>query len=182
MSDTIAPHEIEEGEIYLLLSEPHAMKKASVQLVAEITEGGYDAIVITTNQPSPILRMLYQKAGIDPQSIWYIDAITRYSLGKDPDSDPMTTYINHPSNLTDMGIAVTTILKKMEGRKVCIILDSVSTMLIYLPTQNISKFMHFVTNRLRLAGVAGVFLAAEKGLDPDLLMQLSTFVDTVIEE
>ncbi|HIJ07655.1 MAG: Uncharacterized protein XE11_0565 [Methanomicrobiales archaeon 53_19] len=182
MSDATAPHQIEEGEIYLLLADPNMMKKASIQLVGEIIDAGYDAIVITTNQPSPILRMVYRKAGIDPQSVWYIDAITRYSLGKEPDSDPMTTYINHPSNLTDMGIAVTQILKKMEGRKVCIMLDSVSTMLIYLPTQNISKFMHFVTNRLRLAGVAGVFLAAEKGLDPDLLMQLSTFVDTVIEE
>jgi len=70
----------------------------------------------------------------------------------------------------------------MEGKKACIVLDSVSTMLIYLPSQNISKFMHFVTNRLRLAGVAGVFLAAEKGLDPDLLNQLTTFVDSVIEE
>ncbi|GAA5263479.1 hypothetical protein [Methanocalculus sp.] len=182
MSDAKAPHLIEEGEIYLLLAEPKDMKKASIQLAGEITAAGYAAIVITTNQPSPILRMLYKKAGIDPQSVWYIDAITRYSLGKEPDSDPMTTYVNHPSNLTDMGIAVTTILKQMEGKKACIILDSVSTMLIYLPTQNISKFMHFVTNRLRLAGVAGVFLAAEKGLDPDLLMQLSTFVDTVLED
>ena len=180
MTDT--PHAIIEGEIYLLLAEAKEMKKASVSLVAEITEAGYNGIIITTNQPSPILRSLYKKAGIDPKTIWYIDAITRYSIGKDPDEDPQTTYINHPSNLTDMGIAVTTILKKMEGRRACIILDSVSTMLIYLPSQNISKFMHFVTNRLRLAGVAGVYLAADKGLDPDLLNQLTTFVDSVIEE
>jgi len=73
MPDT--PHSIIEGEIYLLLAEAKEMKMASVSLVAEITEAGYDAIVITTNQPSPILRNLYKKAGIDPKSIWYIDAI-----------------------------------------------------------------------------------------------------------
>jgi hypothetical protein len=54
-------------------------------------------------------------------------------------------------------------------------------MLIYLSSRNITRFMHFVTNKLRLLNVAGIFLAVEKGLDPDLLVQLITFVDEVIE-
>ena len=59
--------------------------------------------------------------------------------------------------------------------------DSVSTLLIYLSSANISKFIHFVTNKLRLMDVSGVFLAVEKGLDPILMTQLTTFVDTVID-
>ena len=59
--------------------------------------------------------------------------------------------------------------------------DSFSTMLIYLSSANISKFIHFVTNKLRLMDISGVFLAVEKGLDPLLMTQLTTFVDMVVE-
>jgi hypothetical protein len=38
-----------------------------------------------------------------------------------------------------------------------------------------------VTNKLRLMDISGVFLAVEKGLDPMLMTQLTTFVDTVID-
>ena len=85
------------------------------------------------------------------------------------------------ANLTDMGIAVTEVLKEHSGEKVCILYDSVSTMLIYLSSPNISKFIHFVTNKLRLLDISGVFLAVEKGLDPMLMSQLTTFVDKVID-
>jgi hypothetical protein len=54
-------------------------------------------------------------------------------------------------------------------------------MLIYLSSQNISKFIHFVTNKLRLMNISGVFLAVEKGLDPMFMSQLTTFVDTVVD-
>ena len=59
--------------------------------------------------------------------------------------------------------------------------DSFSTMLIYLSSANISKFIHFVTNKLRLMDISGVFLAVEKGLDPLLMTQRTTFVDMVVE-
>jgi len=58
-------------------------------------------------------------------------------------------------------------------------MDDISTMLLYSPSVTISKFIHFITNKLRLFDVAGVFLAVEKGLDPALLTQISTFADLV---
>jgi hypothetical protein len=93
----------------------------------------------------------------------------------------MVRFINNPSNLTDMGIAVTDMLKEHSGEKICILFDSVSTMLIYLSSPNISKFIHFVTNKLRILNISGIFLAVEKGLDPQLLSQLTSFVDNVID-
>jgi len=54
-------------------------------------------------------------------------------------------------------------------------------MLIYLSSSNISRFIHFVTNKLRLTDVTGIFLAVEKGLDPMLMTQITTFVDSVID-
>ena len=54
-------------------------------------------------------------------------------------------------------------------------------MLIYLSHPNISKFIHCVTNKLRFMNLSGIFLAAETGLDSQLLSQLATFVDNILD-
>jgi hypothetical protein len=124
---------------------------------------------------------MYTLGGVPSDCVSFIDAVTRNSIGSVENIPGVVRYINNPANLTDMGIAVTEVLKDHSGKKVCIMYDSVSTMLIYLPSANISKFIHFVTNKLRLMDISGVFLAVEKGLDPMLMTQLTTFVDTVID-
>ena len=60
-------------------------------------------------------------------------------------------------------------------------IDSVNAMLIYIPSANMSKFVHFLSSKLRLLDIRGVFLAVEKGLDPILMGQLTSFTDEVID-
>ena len=67
-------------------------------------------------------------------------------MGRDPLPADNCRFVNNPANLTDIGIAVTEELKVLEGKKVCLLFDSVSSMLIYLSSQNITRFIHFVTN------------------------------------
>ncbi|WP_235855543.1 DUF7504 family protein [Methanofollis fontis] len=157
------------------------MKQANVETVGQITGWGSDVIVITTNQPYIILKKLYTRAGIDLSKVHFVDAITKYAIGKVPEEQENVIFVNNPENLTDMGIAITRTLKEGEGRDVFVLFDSVSTMLIYLSSANISRFLHFVSSRLKILDVSGVFLAVEKGLDPLLLTQLTTFVDEVVD-
>jgi hypothetical protein len=89
-------------------------------------------------------------------------------------------FTSSPSDLTQLGIAISDALKDLGGRKAAILLDSVSTMLIYLPSTNLSKFIHFVSSKLKILDMAGIFLAVQDGLDPTLLSQLTTFVDQVV--
>jgi KaiC/GvpD/RAD55 family RecA-like ATPase len=175
-------HEIgEDRKLYLVLSPAAAMKQTNVGIVREITAEGATAVIITTNQPYPVLRKLYVQEGIDLARVRFIDAITKYAVGKVPDDAENVIFVKSPEDLTDMGIAIAQTLTSVREEEVFILFDSVSTMLIYLSSANISRFIHFVTSRLKIAGIAGVFLAVEKGLDPLLLSQLTTFVDEVVD-
>jgi len=80
-----------------------------------------------------------------------------------------------------MGIAVTITLKKFEQEKTVSFLDSINAMLIHSSSADLSKFIHFVISKLRILNIAGILLAVEKGLDPALLTQLTTFADNIIE-
>lgn len=179
--DLINPQELEQKKIFLILASSATIRQRNIEILKEISSLGYHTVVITTNFPYSVLTKLYAQSGVPPENVSFIDAVTRNSIGGAEDIPGVVQYINNPANLTDMGIAVTEVLKEHSGQNVCIMYDSVSTLLIYLSSANISKFIHFVTNKLRLMDVSGVFLAVEKGLDPMLMSQITTFVDTVID-
>lgn len=181
MDSIVNPKDLEKKQIFLILVSAANMRQRNIDLIKEISAIEYHMVVITTNFPYSVLTKLYSDNGIDPKKVSFIDTVTRNSMGNTENIPRIVRYVNNPANLTDMGIAVTEALKENAGEKVCILYDSVSTMLIYHSSLNISKFIHFVTNKLRLMDISGVFLAAEKGLDPMFVSQLTTFVDQVID-
>jgi hypothetical protein len=179
--EIIDPQELERNKIFLILTSPGTIRQRNIEVIKEMSALGYHTVVITTNFPYSILTKMYLQSGIPLNSVSFIDSVTRKSAGGAQNTPGIVRYISNPANLTDMGIAVSEVLKEQSGKKVCIMFDSVSTMLIYLSSGNISKFIHFLTNKLRLMDISGVFLAIEKGLDPMLMTQLTTFVDCIID-
>ncbi|HMA04880.1 MAG TPA: hypothetical protein VKO45_03040 [Methanomicrobiales archaeon] len=171
---------LDKDKIYLCLTSAERLRENSSTIIKGLLSKGYVVVVVTTNQPYAILKKTYEKDGIDLSRVGFIDAITRYAVGEVPPGAKGVRFTSSPSDLTQLGIAISDSLKDMSGRKAAILLDSVSTMLIYLPSTNLSKFIHFISSKLKILDMAGVFLAVEDGLDPTLLSQLTTFVDQVI--
>jgi hypothetical protein len=181
MTEYFSESELDEKKIFLFLTAATRVRERNIEIVKEISADGYKSVVITTNFPYAVLKKLYEQNGVASSDVYFIDAITGKMEKRNKEEDPMVWYVSNPANLTQMGIAVTEVLKEISGQKVCILFDSVSTMMIYLSSANISKFVHFVTNKLRLMDISGIFIAVEKGLDPQLLTQLTTFVDKIVD-
>ena len=169
-----------ENVLYLMLSPPEMIHAMNIAVVKKILKQGCTPLIITVNQPFKILTKIYTKEGIDTSNFYVIDTVTQYSGGVCEDN-PRVKYINNPSNLTDLGIAISEILKQIPEKKKCIMFDSVSMLLIHIPSVTASKFFHFVVNKLKLSDVSGIFLCVEKGLDPVILSQMSSFVDKIVD-
>jgi hypothetical protein len=137
-------------------------------------------LIITVNQPHKILAKIFAKEGIGPEQYYIIDAVTQYSGGTCVPGTRVK-YVSNPGNLTDLGIAISEFLKQIPDAKKCIVFDSVSMLLIHIPTATASKFLHFVVNKLKLSDISGIFLCMDKGLDPVILSQMSAFVDRVVD-
>lgn len=164
----------------LLVAHPEKASDMNLMVIKRILETRCTPLIVTVNKPYKVLTKVYQKEGISPESYFVIDAVTQYSGGAGV-SGPRVKYVNNPSNLTDLGIAITEVLKQMPPGKKCIIFDSVSMLLIHIPSATASKFLHFVVNKLQLSDISGIFLSVEKGLDPVIMSQLSTFVNHVLD-
>jgi hypothetical protein len=173
--------DIKDEEIYLIMASASDIRNKNIELIKMLLAKDYYVLVITTNQPYDVLKKNYEKQGVAMEKISIVDTITKYALGHDHEPVKNCRFVNNPADMTSIGIAVTESLGELKGKKVSMLFDSVNSMLIYISSQNITKFVHFITNRLRLLNFSGMFLAVEKGLDPDVLTQLTTFVDEVID-
>lgn len=177
----ITAEKLDEGDSFLVLSSASTLKENNIRLVREVQNLQYHIIMITFNQPSPILKRTYLKNNIDLETIIFIDAVSKYALGTLPEDIDRAVFINNPRNLTNLSVAISEMVKEFAGTKTCVILDSISTMLIYLSSGDISKFSHFMTSKLAILGMPGFFVAVENGLNPMLMTHLSTFTDEVID-
>jgi hypothetical protein len=171
---------LDKDKIYLCLTSAERLRENASSIIKALLSKDYLVIVVTTNQPYAILKKTYEKDGIDLSRVGFIDAITRYAVGEVPVGVKGVRFTSSPSDLTQLGIAISDSLKDMGGQKAAILIDSVSTMLIYLPSTSLSKFIHFISSKLKILDMSGIFLAVEDGLDPTLLSQLTTFVDQVV--
>ena len=60
-------------------------------------------------------------------------------------------------------------------------LDSISTLILYNDTGSMTKFSHFLINKIKEGGCSGAIISLEKETDEKMISQLSQFVDKVIE-
>ena len=174
--------EISENHLILVLSEPLELKKRNIEIIKDVTGEGFTVIVLTTNNPYSVLVKDYEKEGIDMEKVFFIDAITRHAIGKETEDAKNCIFVSSPSDLTSMGIAISKVLKETANNRVCVILNTVNSMLIYITPENLIKFIHFIASKLRIFDVSGIFLAVEKGIDPPTLVQLQSFIDDVVDE
>lgn len=177
----ITADKLENGDSFLILSSASALKENNIRLVREVQRLQYRIIMVTFNQPSPILKRTYLKNNIDLETIIFIDAVSKYALGTLPEDIDRAVFINNPRNLTNLSVAISEMLKEFAGTNTCVILDSISTMLIYLSSDDIAKFTHFMTSKLAIMGMPGFFIAVENGLNPVLMTHLSTFTNEIID-
>ncbi|WP_292369607.1 DUF7504 family protein [Methanoregula sp. UBA64] len=169
-----------DTRLYLLLSNPQDINSMNIMVVKKSLSEGCTPLIVSINRPGQVLTKSYAKEGISRDQYYVVDAVTHYSGGT-AISDPHIRYVNQPSDLTGLGIAITELLKEIPAQKKCIIFDSVSMLLIHIPTATASKFLHFVVNKLKLSDVSGIFLCVENGIDPLIFSQMSAFVDRIVQ-
>lgn len=166
--------------LYLLLAKSGQIQPMNRSLIRQITGTGCTAIVISLNQPAKVLLKQYRKDGIDCSRVFIVDAVTLYA-GGNCEPDPNIRCVSGPGNLTELGIGIIDILKRVPPGKTYVILDSVSAFLIHVPGRSITKFLHIISNKLRQKDIPAVFLCLEKGTDPGVRSGISIFADKIVD-
>lgn len=166
---------------FLVLTPARSVRESNLSIVGRAVAQGVRVVVITANQPASSLAGRYRKNGIDLTRVCFIDTVTRYAGCDAPADMPGSAFLPRPDDITGLSIAVIEMLKECREEKICILLDSVNAMLIYLSSADLLKFIHYLASKVKILEISGVFLAVESGLDPSLLSLLTAVSDEVVE-
>jgi len=141
----------------------------------------FSGIYITVNKPYDALFKYLKDNKLPTDNIFFIDAISK-SVSNEIRLTENCLYIPSPSHLTDLGMALTQALESMNRRgDKFLILDSISTLLVYNDFETVAKFVHFIISRLRVFGLVGLIISIEKILDEKMINILMEMCDEVIE-
>jgi KaiC/GvpD/RAD55 family RecA-like ATPase len=154
----------------------------ALQLFATGYERGEGILCITTDSAETIYTELERHVdSLDPARIGIID-----TSGSDGRSvvDATTEHVSSPSDLTGISVGTAKLFRQFERRGVSDIrygLISVSTLLQYMDSKKVFKFLYVYTKRIAETDGLGIYTLDDDSHDPQVVNTITGQFDGVIQ-
>lgn len=164
-----------ESPVVLLNVSPLIYHKGVLDALRYFSERFGTGLYITLNKPCATLQPAFEKAGVPSERVVYLDSITN-TAEHDTES---CRYLGRMRELTDICVALTKLASERKVRYV--LLDSVSTLLLYNDTKSVARFCHAVAEKLRSMGLSGALVLVDMEEGKDMAAQLAQFCDAYVK-
>ena len=140
-----------------------------------------DAIVvyITLNRPYESLLKILEKNNINTDKMFFVDCITKTFCAEQEAKDCL--FLENPQNLTNIAIAIDEIVKALPSKDITLFLESMGTFLIYNNFNTVARFQHFITTKIQVLDINGIFISTKGELEPELSDYLEQNVDKLVD-
>ena len=162
-------------------------KELALKMVNYGLETNEGAIYVSTSQTAEETRLHWLNYGLKPLweengQVQFVDCYSKM-LGVQCSDTPSIRRIPSLLDFTKLNVTIAQlcsdfILKKMPTR---MILDSISSLLIYSSLQTVMRFLHIFTGKLRKQNVLSFFLIEEGTHDENTFNLLKTFSNGIIK-
>jgi KaiC/GvpD/RAD55 family RecA-like ATPase len=177
---------IPDGSTMLVVGPPMTGKR---MLAMELLASGFDdadsvAVVSTDSSAADIRESLaaYAEGPAEKLPLGVVDCV-----GDSHGSEglgPLDSRVSSPADLTGIGMQLTTLLERLyteHSPRLRVGLLSLTTMSMYASPEQVVRFLHVVTSRIREAEGVGFVVAHSDTMDEEYLQRLRSFVDGVVE-
>lgn len=171
MLQTLSP-----GSINLLVVKLHDYSSAAHALLSYYHAQKMPGVYVSVNKPT---QDILKGFSVPLAQTQFVDAITALT-GKGTEDTQQITFIDSPLALVELNLAISDRMKSVVSNQKFLILDSISTLLVYNTPQSVEKFCHTVIAKNRSENVVGLLLMIESEDHHDVVETLAQFVDRVI--
>jgi KaiC/GvpD/RAD55 family RecA-like ATPase len=171
---------IKEMERTLLYIIPPEQYMQAVMGIIKEQANNASIIYITTNKPYYSLVESFKNNSIDSEKIFFIDCVTQQAQGNKGQDVHNCLFLDSPSHITGLSVAINQAVKDMPGNKI-VLLDSLSTLLIYNDDKVIGQFSHFFVNMMRARNASTILIALESDLGKSVIKTIESMADEVIK-
>ncbi|GEM_PF-1411374 len=159
-------------------SEPMNIVTAMLQIL--LSEEKYGGVFISVSRPYEEIMKAMNTNRIRSDDIYFIDCIS-HAAGKRPEEAENVVFVENPSSLEEISMYVDKEMNKVKSKNRFILLDSLSSLLIYNNEDSAKEFSHFLINHMRVNNIGGVILTMEKKEVEELVKTLVPMCDMFIE-
>lgn len=164
-------------QIVLLIIPNELYSEQVTDISKQLADNYKNICYVSLNKLYNVLLRSFEDNKIDIDRFFFIDTITKTTIPSVA-ATGQCTYISSPSALTELSINITKVLNT--GKFDVILFDSLSTLLIYNEGSVITRFMHDLMGKIRIAECKGIFTCLEGDVDTPTIKDLGMFVDKVI--
>lgn len=165
-----------DNPVILITVSPVIYQQGVLEALRYLSERFGTGLYITLNKPCATLQALFEKNGVPQEKVVYLDSITNT-----PEHDTESCrYLGRMRELTDICIALTKLVAERRGVRF-VMLDSVSTLLIYNDAKSVARFCHTITEKLRSLGLPAALVQVEMEEGKDMTAQLAQFCDVYVK-
>jgi len=168
--------QITRGKVFLVILPSQEIQKNIDSIVTRLVKRDKTAIVyISFNKPYNVLSKNWKNKKIDLDKILCIDCITAGAIEKQNGKNVI--YDLSPNSLTAISLAISAFLKTAKGKK-AIIMDSLSTLLIYNELNMVARFTNDLVEKARASDTKAIIFTTKH---EELLGKVSLFFDKIIQ-
>ena len=170
----------------ILVSGPPLSGKRRVAMGAlgAGAEAGEGSVVVATQDSAERVREDFETLAVsDPEGPFgVVDCVTKHQ-GRSASDTETVSYTSSPVDMTGIGIDFSEFIERFSERGVArtrVLLDSLSTLLLYSDLQTVFRFMHVFTSRVEDADAVGIYVVESTAHDEEAMNTLKPLFDGVV--
>jgi archaellum biogenesis ATPase FlaH len=132
---------------------------------------------VTLNKGADVLIESLNKNKINPKNFFFIDCVSKTIVQPKPIEN--CQFISSPNALTELSLAID---KSIDSGFSIVLVDSLSTFMIYHNAEMIIQFFHNLANKIRSEdGNILILTISDKDKDSEVFKKMEIIVDKIIE-
>jgi KaiC/GvpD/RAD55 family RecA-like ATPase len=172
----------------LLVSGPPltGKRRLVMETLAYGSQEGQGAVVVTTRDSAQRILDDYELLVDDPQSvdIGIVDCVSQHQ-GRSTRDTEVVKYASSPEDMTGIGIKFSEFVEEFHEERgldgIRVMVDSLSTLLMYSNVQTVFRFMHVFTSRIENADALGLHVIESTAHEAETTNTLKQLFDGVVE-
>lgn len=151
-----------------------------LELIKFLTEKGMSGVYLSVTRPYRYIIKKFDENNIKKQKLFFVDTISCMA-GKSPGEFGECIFLESPSAIQDIEIAIENSMGKIKDENKFLIIDSLSTMLIYNDAKTLEKLIEMLVRRLRTNKSGGIFVSIEGEITDNFREKLKELCDKTIK-
>jgi KaiC/GvpD/RAD55 family RecA-like ATPase len=178
---------VNPGTNILLAGPPLTGKRRlALDILAHGANQGEGAVIVTTRDSSDRVLADIRAQVDEPEAIdlGIVDCVTQHQ-GRSASDTEVVKYASSPMDMTGIGIKFSEFVEEFYSQRNVkqnrVLMDSLSTLLMYSDVQTVFRFMHVFTNRIEDANALGIHVIESTAHDEEDLNTLKQLFDGIVE-